>query len=102
MYIDKFFGNQYGILTEEGIDLGDGEIIREGRILEIARECRDLIKEDKYNEFSQLVAKAIYELSYDDYELFRYTRLLEFNNVYICDKFREYVSCKNSQFIRTT
>ena len=44
-----------GILIESGIDIGEGNIVTEGRVLEIAREAKRLNDAREYESFKELI-----------------------------------------------
>lgn len=46
------------ILTESGINLCDGSVITEGRILKAARGAKVMLEHQNYTEFSNLIVEA--------------------------------------------
>ena len=65
-----------GKLIEQGILVGEGEIIVEGKILEYAREFKRLWESKDYVGFLKLSDKSMTELD-DDNELLMYTDISE-------------------------
>ena len=84
MYIDNN-GDRYGILTESGIDFGDGNILKDGLILEIARESKKFLEENNYNAFSRLIADKSKELNDKEYFTLMNIRILN-SEKDICDE----------------
>jgi len=84
MYKDKY-GGGYCLLTEEGIDLGNGEIIREGRVLEYAREMAECNDDHALLDLSN---QSVKELSREDSSLLHRLMLMPPEDdavCYLCD-----------------
>ena len=56
-------GNDFIALTEAGLSDGAGNLITEGRIVDIAREAKALYESLQYGKFTSLMDSAINELS---------------------------------------
>jgi hypothetical protein len=66
------------VLTEAGIIMNDGEVIRSGVILEIVRDMKKVIDQEDDEALDNIVCEERYkELSDDDKELIRFTAIRE-------------------------
>ena len=59
-----------GLLTESGIELEQGSVIKEGRVVEIVREAKRLLESGEDKEFmNYLTYGPINELSSEEYKI---------------------------------
>lgn len=65
------------LLTESGIDLGDGTTIKDGRFFEIAKKAKELYESNKLLEFERYVLTEAEKLPEDDGMILMFTRLFE-------------------------
>lgn len=65
------------LLTESGIDLGDGTTIKDGRVFEIAKKAKELYESNKLLEFERYVFSEADKLSKEDRKILMCTRLSE-------------------------
>lgn len=65
------------LLTESGIDLGDGTTIKDGRVFEIAKKAKELYESNKLLEFERYVLTEAEKLPENDGMLLMDTRLSE-------------------------
>ncbi|MCL1987059.1 MAG: hypothetical protein FWG64_03695 [Firmicutes bacterium] len=63
-------GDRYAILKCDFLDLGDGETISEGLMLDVAKQLKKLLEENKNEEFFRLVSDTSRKLSHEDHDLF--------------------------------
>ena len=76
-------GDRYAILTDEGLDMGDGTIVKEGLMLEIARKLEVLLKEGNDEEFFMLATDHRKEFQHnwtkEEIDLFQMIVFPEYN-----------------------
>ena len=58
---------EYGLLTEAGIDFGDGNIVREGLLLEMAQNAKSIVEEEDYDKLDNFLTMAESRLSKEEY-----------------------------------
>lgn len=54
------------LLTESGIDLGDGSIISSGKVVEIARQCKQLLSSGNESGFEKMMQDEGRKLDTED------------------------------------
>ena len=59
-------GIGYNILTESGIQIDGGELISEGKVVELVRKAKELFEAEKYEEFMALTCDGIADRLSDD------------------------------------
>jgi hypothetical protein len=72
-------GDRYGILLETSIDLGDGIMLTEGKVLEFAIEFRELLKNNEVDRFFELFNDRGDELSDEERDLWQMIQFPEYN-----------------------
>ena len=65
--LDTIQGMNYAILTESGIRLSNGDIITEGKIVEIARVCEKLLVDGDRDGFNAYLLGTNFDDDNDDW-----------------------------------